>query len=130
MPDLLAGSQAPPANKIALRSLLCAAFPTVPQECADTASASSVSHQTGKASTTPSVPMIDVRSPGEYLRGHIPGALSMPLFDDDERAQVGTCFKHNGRFAAIQLGLSFVGPKLGTMVQRVQWLTDAVCGLR
>ena len=128
MPDLLAGSQAPPANKIALRSLLCAAFPTVPQECADTASASSVSQQTGKASTTPSVPMIDVRSPGEYLRGHIPGALSLPLFDDDERAQVGTCFKHNGRFAAIQLGLSFVGPKLGTMVQRVQALAGVQPG--
>ena len=64
----------------------------------------------------------------EYLRGHIPGALSLPLFDDDERAQVGTCFKHNGRFAAIQLGLSFVGPKLGTMVQRVQALAGVQPG--
>ena len=33
-----------------------------------------------------------VRSPAEYLKGHIPGAVSLPLFDDDERAAVGTTF--------------------------------------
>lgn len=46
----------------------------------------------------------------------------MPLFDDAERAQVGTCFKHNGRLAAIQLGLTLIGPRLGGMVQHVQTL--------
>ena len=72
--------------------------------------------------------MFDVRSPAEYSRGHIPGALSLPLFDDAERAQVGTCFKHNGRFAAIQLGLTLVGPKLGDMLQRVQALAGVQPG--
>ena len=33
-----------------------------------------------------------MRSPAEYLKGHIPGAVSLPLFDDDERAAVGTTF--------------------------------------
>lgn len=36
------------------------------------------------------VPILDVRSPGEYDKGHIPGAHSLPLFDNEERANVGT----------------------------------------
>jgi len=32
-----------------------------------------------------SYPVIDVRSPSEYLQGHIPGAVNIPLFDDHER---------------------------------------------
>ena len=34
-------------------------------------------------------PLLDVRSPGEYAQAHIPGALSLPLFDDAERAEIG-----------------------------------------
>jgi tRNA 2-selenouridine synthase len=41
-------------------------------------------------------PILDVRSPGEYAQGHLPGALSFPLFSDDERAKVGICYKHSG----------------------------------
>jgi len=37
-----------------------------------------------------SVPLIDVRSPSEFAQGHIPGARNIPLFDDRERAIVGT----------------------------------------
>lgn len=63
-------------------------------------------------------PILDVRSPREYHQGHIPGAMSFPLFSDDERAAVGTCYKHQGRDAAIELGLQIVGPKLyGFVVQ-------------
>src|SRR5210317_951188 len=43
------------------------------------------------------LPVIDVRSPGEFRRGHIPGAFSVPLFDDAERAEVGTLYKQSGR---------------------------------
>ena len=39
-----------------------------------------------------SVPLVDVRSPGEYEKGHIPGAFSIPLFSNDERAAVGTVY--------------------------------------
>lgn len=58
------------------------------------------------------LPVIDVRSPGEYAHAHIPGALSLPLFDDTERAEVGTLYKKSGRVKAIQKGLDIVGPKL------------------
>ncbi len=63
------------------------------------------------------MPCIDVRSPGEFLQGHIPGAYSLPLFTDAERAHVGTLYKHQGREAAFLQGLSYIGPKLSTLVQ-------------
>lgn len=59
-----------------------------------------------------SLPIIDVRSPGEYEHAHIPGAFSLPLFDNEERAIVGTYYKQRGRVPAVQKGLEFVGPKL------------------
>ena len=34
-------------------------------------------------------PILDVRSPGEFQRAHIPGAISFPLFTDQERARIG-----------------------------------------
>ncbi len=64
-----------------------------------------------------SLPVLDVRSPGEYLRAHIPGALSLPLFTDEERAKVGTCYKQIGKDKAVELGLEFVGPKLAGFVK-------------
>ncbi len=58
-------------------------------------------------------PIIDVRSPGEYEHAHIPGALSLPLFINEERAEIGTIYKQRGRVKAVQRGLEIVGPKLG-----------------
>lgn len=60
---------------------------------------------------------IDVRSPAEYNRGHIPGAINIPLFDDQERAEVGKIFKKNGQKDAILLGLSFAGQKLRQLAE-------------
>jgi tRNA 2-selenouridine synthase len=61
--------------------------------------------------------IIDVRSPKEYESGHIPGAFSLPLFSDEERAVVGTLYKQVGSNEAIQKGLEIVGPKMATLVQ-------------
>ena len=65
-------------------------------------------------------PLLDVRSPGEFRRGHIPGAVSFPLFTDGERAQVGTIYKQQGKEAALALGLEFVGPKMAGLVREAQ----------
>ncbi|MFV0378294.1 MAG: tRNA 2-selenouridine(34) synthase MnmH [Mangrovibacterium sp.] len=62
------------------------------------------------------LPLIDVRSPGEYQKGHIPGAFNVPLFSDDERAQVGTMYVQVSREKAIELGYEFVTPKLTDFV--------------
>lgn len=67
-------------------------------------------------------PVLDVRSPGEYAHAHIPGAFSLPLFTDEERAQVGTSYKQQSREQAIKIGLDFFGPKMRAMVEQVEAL--------
>ena len=59
---------------------------------------------------TAGTPLVDVRSPGEFASGHITGAISIPLFGDDERAIVGTIYKQQGKQDAIEKGLEIVGP--------------------
>ncbi len=58
---------------------------------------------------------IDVRSPLEFEQGHIPGAYSLPLFSNEERAEIGTLYKKAGQRKAILRGLEIVGPKLRPM---------------
>lgn len=65
-------------------------------------------------------PLIDVRSPKEFAQGHIPGAVSMPLFSDEERAIVGTLYKQQGRDAAVLKGLRIVGSKLAGIVEQAR----------
>lgn len=62
-------------------------------------------------------PILDVRSPAEYDKAHIPGAISFPIFSNEERAAVGTCYKIKGKDSAVELGLSFVGPNLAKWVK-------------
>lgn len=54
------------------------------------------------ALTRPTI--IDVRAPGEFLQGHLPGSINAPLLDDRERELVGTCYKQKGQDSAIRLG--------------------------
>ncbi|MCW3076032.1 MAG: mnmH [Bacteroidetes bacterium] len=62
--------------------------------------------------------VIDVRSPKEFEQGHIPGAVNIPLFDNEERAVVGTIYKQTGRQPAILKGMEIVGPKMAAIVNR------------
>jgi tRNA 2-selenouridine synthase len=59
---------------------------------------------------------IDVRSPGEYRHDHVPGAVNIHLFDDHERAVVGTIYKHTGKNDAILKGTEFVGNRLKEII--------------
>lgn len=61
--------------------------------------------------------ILDVRSPSEFLEGHITGAISWPLFSDDERAQIGTLYKQKSREMAIDLGLELIGPRMAEMAK-------------
>ena len=65
-------------------------------------------------------PVFDVRSPGEYNHAHMPGAISLPLFTDEERKQVGTAYKQISREQAIKIGLDYFGPKMRKMVEEVE----------
>ncbi len=57
-------------------------------------------------------PIVDVRTPGEFMRGHIPGAVNIPIFTDEQRALVGIEYARKGQQAAILLGLELIGPEL------------------
>jgi tRNA 2-selenouridine synthase len=72
-----------------------------------------------------SFPVLDVRSPGEYSHAHIPGAISFPLFSDEERKVVGTTYKQTSREAAIKIGLDYFGPKMRPMVELVEAITES-----
>jgi len=63
-------------------------------------------------------PVIDVRSPAEYEKGHIPGALNIPLFNNEERAEVGMIYKRSGRQAAIFKGLDIIGPDMSRLLKK------------
>ncbi len=65
-------------------------------------------------------PILDVRSPAEHAQAHIPGALSLPLFDDAERAEIGTLYKQRGRASAVRRGLSLVGPRLEALAEQLE----------
>jgi tRNA 2-selenouridine synthase len=72
----------------------------------------------------PGVPVIDVRTPDEFATGHIPGAINVPLFSNEERAEIGTAYKHEGRSRAVSIGLRRVGPRLEQLAQALLDLTD------
>ncbi|MGR3584721.1 MAG: rhodanese-like domain-containing protein, partial [Pseudooceanicola nanhaiensis] len=52
--------------------------------------------------------IIDVRAPSEFADDHLPGAISLPVLDDDERARVGTIYKQVSPFDARKLGAALV----------------------
>lgn len=52
--------------------------------------------------------IIDVRSPAEFALDHIPGAVSLPVLGDEERARVGTLYKQVSQFDARKLGAALV----------------------
>jgi len=54
--------------------------------------------------------LLDVRTPAEFEHGHIPGAVNLPLFSNEERVKVGTMYKQAGREEAILLGFDLAGP--------------------
>jgi tRNA 2-selenouridine synthase len=52
--------------------------------------------------------IIDVRAPAEFAEDHLPGAISLPVLDDEERARVGTIYKQVSPFTARKLGAALV----------------------
>lgn len=69
-------------------------------------------------------PLIDVRAPIEYSLGKIPGAVNIPLLDDDQRAEVGTAYKKQGADAALSLGYKLINPEVREIRLRA-WRTYA-----
>lgn len=66
------------------------------------------------------LPVIDVRSEGEFESGHIPNAVNIPLLNNTERAAVGTDYKQRGQAEAIKTGFRLVGPRLIDLIQETE----------
>lgn len=60
---------------------------------------------------------VDVRSEGEFAEGSIPGWVNLPILTNEERHQVGLCYKSNGQSAAVELGHQLVEPHRAARVQ-------------
>jgi tRNA 2-selenouridine synthase len=66
--------------------------------------------------------LLDVRSPGEFSQGAVPGAYNLPLFENDERSEVGTLYKQQGPEEALYRGLELIGPKMAPLLRKIKAL--------
>lgn len=63
------------------------------------------------------LPIVDVRSPGEFNNGHITRAVNIPIFSDPERADLGHIYKNISPESAIEKGYFYVNPKLDNLTR-------------
>jgi tRNA 2-selenouridine synthase len=71
-----------------------------------------------------SFPVLDVRSPGEYSHAHIPGAISVPIFTDEQRKIIGTAYTQQSRQIAVNHGLSFFSERMKIIPGEVEQLSS------
>ena len=65
--------------------------------------------------------LLDIRAPIEFIKGSFPSSSNLPLMTDEERHQIGLCYKEKGQENAIKLGHELV--KDGLKDHRVSnWL--------
>jgi len=69
--------------------------------------------------------LLDVRTPAEFEQSHIPGASNLPLFSNEERAEIGTLYKQAGPREALLRGLELVGPKMRQLVEKADALAPS-----
>jgi tRNA 2-selenouridine synthase len=62
--------------------------------------------------------LIDARAPAEFAEDHLPGAVSMPVLNDEERARVGTLYKQVSVFEAKKLGAALVAKNVARHIEQ------------
>ncbi len=72
--------------------------------------------------------IIDVRSPAEFAEDHVPGAVSIPVLSNEERARVGTIYTQDSPFKARKIGAALVARNAATAIE--QHLMDRDGGWR
>jgi tRNA 2-selenouridine synthase len=63
--------------------------------------------------------VVDARSPAEFAEDRLPGAISVPVLDDDERARVGIAHATLGGFEAKRLGAPIVARNVADAIERL-----------
>ncbi|HWY97724.1 MAG TPA: tRNA 2-selenouridine(34) synthase MnmH [Bacteroidia bacterium] len=69
-------------------------------------------------------PVIDVRTPAEFEHGHIPGAVNIPLFSNEERVIIGTLYKQEGKRPAMLKGMELVSPKFSEFIRTAETISN------
>jgi tRNA 2-selenouridine synthase len=62
--------------------------------------------------------VIDARTPSEYAEDHIPGAINLPVLDDEERARVGALHKQASAFEAKKTGAALVSRHIANHLEQ------------
>ncbi len=65
------------------------------------------------------VVFIDTRTPGEFEEDHIPGAVNIPIFSNEERAVVGTMYTQESKEKAIEKGIEFFSRKMPEFMREI-----------
>src|SRR5579863_6235224 len=65
-------------------------------------------------------PVIDVRTPAEFEHGHIPGAINIPLFTNEDRVIIGTLYKQKGKQPAMLKGMELAGPRFAEYIDKAE----------
>ena len=63
--------------------------------------------------------IVDTRSPAEFAEDHVPGAVSCPVLDNEERARVGTIYKQVSPFDAKKLGAALVAKNIALHLEKL-----------
>lgn len=71
------------------------------------------------------LPVVDVRSEGEFETGHIKDAINVPILNNQERVAVGTDYKQKGQAEAIKTGFRLVGPRLLDIINQAEKVSPA-----
>lgn len=66
--------------------------------------------------------LVDVRSNGEYEEATINGAINIPLFDNEERANIGTIYTKESTEKAKRIGVEIVAKKLPNIYDKISEL--------
>src|SRR3712207_4181159 len=61
--------------------------------------------------------VIDVRSPAEFAEDHVPGAINLPVLDNEQRAQVGTVYVQDSRFRARRIGAAIIARNVASHLE-------------
>ena len=67
--------------------------------------------------------LIDVRSPTEFRKGHLPHAINIPLFNDEERSKIGIVYKYSGREQAVLKGIKTISDNIQIISEKITDLT-------
>ncbi len=62
--------------------------------------------------------VVDVRSPSEFAEDHLPGAVSWPVLNDEERRLIGTEYAQVSSFDAKKRGAALVAKNIAAHIER------------